>query len=116
MTNEQLTDIRTIFKSLETVFSQAGTAENLVNSTSGFAELLSKAKYYMTALENEPVVECIGADCLRDTIRRVVESIEILKGCVNTGIKLEKGDSLQCRFENILANLEDINQHLNKQV
>ena len=113
MDRNQLKEIKETFKSLEQMLSQASSAANLVNSTPGFAELLSKAYKCLGLLEKEWILEEPKAFNSRDAIRSVVEGINSVQYGVKNGFETAADDSLQTRLNEAKAILCAVNEHLN---
>ena len=113
MTNEQLTEIKETFKTIEKMLSQASSAESLVNSTPGFADLFSKAYKCLGALEKEWILEVPNAFNSRNAIQSVIERIDMVQFGVENGFGAEVGDALQTRLKEAKSILCAVNEHLN---
>ena len=99
------------FRNLETVLSQVSSVKSLFTKESGFNEVFEKACRLSDFLIKEPVVKTEHFD-FRETVRFVIEQLEILRSCVEEGIDHLEGYSIEDRLNTIKVALADVNRFL----
>ena len=114
MTNDQLKEMKEVFKTMETILSQHYSAENLFSKGSIFNDVLRKTYKYLGALENAPILQKHGVFNLRDKVINITEEIDAVKHAVCKGMDIsEEPNFVSNRFNKVKEILSEINAHFN---
>ena len=112
MTKEQLTKIKTDFKSLQGLLESSNDVDELFKNNSAFEKVFSDAMRGLGAIENEWILEIPGRFNSRDAIESALEKIETIQAYVQQGIIPQAGGSLDERLKAAKEILKKVNETL----
>ena len=113
MTNDQLSEIKEVFKTMEGFILRHSSVENLFGEGSGFNDVLSKAYKYLGLLENEWILQVPGLYDSREAIRNVIERIDVVQHAVSNELDTsEEPNFVSNRLNKVKEILSEINAQL----
>ncbi len=112
--NETMKEVRNTFVELAQMLSRVSSAEELVNETPGFSELLAKMYLCLGKLERECIQYKPSAYNFYDSIQRIVEDIDIVQsGVEQKHVKIYK--ELNEQLKETKKILKELNARLSGQ-
>ena len=108
MDSTQIRNIKEAFAKLEKALSGATLPENLFKNNHQVQEAFAVAHKKLGELENESLPQKTLVYNIRESIRGVIEQLEIIEAYVKTGIRPADENSLEARLQEekeILARL-----------
>ena len=114
MTNDQLKEMKEVFKEMEGFISRHSSVGNLFGEGYGFNDVLTKAYKYLGLLENEWILQVPGAYDSREAIRNAMERIDVVQYVVSNALDTsEESNFVFDRLKEAKGILSDVNIHLN---
>lgn len=99
MNATQIRNIKEAFAKLEKALSETSTPEEAFRNNLQVQNAFAVAHKKLGELENEYLQEKTLPYNLRESIRGILEQLEIIEAYIKTGIRPENGDSLEDQMQ-----------------